>query len=91
MIGGGHINCIASLSQPNIQKNSRAHMRGRGLKFEEKMLKKTTIKPTPEKQIGHRFPCILCFFIHPKPNNIGPARQQPMALFVIILSLDGGG
>ena len=22
------------------------------------------------------FPCILYFFIHPKPNNIGQARQQ---------------
>ena len=25
----------------------------------------------------HIFPCILYFYIHPEPNNIGPARQQP--------------
>ena len=23
------------------------------------------------------FPCILYFFIHPQPNNMGPVRQQP--------------
>ena len=28
--GGGHSNCNASLSQPNVQKNSRALARGRG-------------------------------------------------------------
>ena len=54
------------------------------------MLKKT-IEPTPEKKVWHRFPCILYFFIHPQPNNIGPARQQPRALFLISLSLFGGG
>ena len=36
-----------------------------------------TIKSTPKKN-GHRFPCKLYFFIHPQPNNIGPAWQQPM-------------
>ena len=28
--GRGHINCNACLSQPNVQKNSRAHVRGSG-------------------------------------------------------------
>ena len=32
----GHSNCNASLSQPNVQKNSRALVRRKGLKFEEK-------------------------------------------------------
>ena len=27
--GGGHSNCNASLSQPNVQKNSRAPVKGR--------------------------------------------------------------
>ena len=44
---------------------------GGGLKFEKTMLEK--IKPTPKKKIGHRFPCILYFFTHPQPNNIGPS------------------
>ena len=43
--GGGHVNCNASLSQPNVQKTSRAHVRGwwveRGAKnFKTKMLEK---------------------------------------------------
>ena len=37
----------------------------------------------------YRFPCNLYFFIHRKPNNIGPAGQQP--LFFISLSLLGKG
>ena len=39
------------------------------------------------------FPCILYFFIHPQPNNIGPARQQPRDWdsLLISLSLVGGG
>ena len=28
-------------------------------------------------KFGHMFPCILYFFIHPKTNKIGLARQQP--------------
>ena len=28
--GGGHSSCNASLSQPNVQKNSRALVRGMG-------------------------------------------------------------
>ena len=60
---GGHSNCNASLSQPNVQKNGRALV---------------IIKSTPKKKekIGHMFPCIMYFFIHPQPNNIGPAQQQ---------------
>ena len=37
--GGGDCSCNASLSQPNVQKNSRVFvraMRGGGLKFEKK-------------------------------------------------------
>ena len=39
------------------------------------------------------FPCILYFFIHPQPNNIDPARQQPRdwGSLLISLSLFGGG
>ena len=87
--GGGAHHFQCSLSQPNVQKNSRAHVRGRGGLKLANMLEKTN-KPTPKKK-GHRFPCILYFFIHPQPNNISPARQQPMALFSISLSLVGGG
>ena len=37
---GGHSDCNASLSQPNVQKNSRAPVKGRvgGLKFETKII-----------------------------------------------------
>ena len=59
---------------------------GGGLKFEKKNAGK----------VGHRFPSILCFFIHPQPNNIGPAWQQPRALFFNFsesgrVSGEGGG
>ena len=77
----GHINCNASLSQPNVQKNSRAHVRGRGgLKFEKKMLEK----------LGRRSPA-FCTFHSPQPNNIGPAWQQPRSLFLISLGLVAEG
>ena len=35
--GGGHSNCNASLSQPNVQKNSKTPVKGRvgDLKFEK--------------------------------------------------------
>ena len=59
---------------------------GGGLKFEKKMLEKKQSSPHLRKS-GHRFPCILYFFIHPQPNNVGPARQQPRALFLISLNL----
>ena len=38
--GGGHSDCNASLSQPNVQKNSRAPVKGRvgGLKSEKKKI-----------------------------------------------------
>ena len=38
------------------------------------------------------FPCILYFFTYRQPNNIGPARQQPMdwGSLLISLSLVGG-
>ena len=52
------------------------------------MLKKN--KPTLKKNWA-LVPCMLYFFIHPQPNNIGPARQQPRALFLISLSLVGEG
>ena len=85
--GAHHSQC--SLSQPNVQKNSRAHVRGKGggLKI-SKHAGKNKQAHTKEKK-GHRFPCILYFFIHPQPNNISPARQQPRALFSIFLSLVG--
>ena len=39
------------------------------------------------------FPCILYDFIHPQPNNIGPARQQPRdrGSLLVSLSLVGEG
>ena len=41
------------------------------------------------------FICILYFFIHPQPNNIGPARQQPRDWGSLLNSLslvgEGGG
>ena len=36
-----------------------------------------TMKSTPKKKLDIGFPVFLYFFIHPKPNNIGPARQRP--------------
>ena len=52
MEGGGQSNCNASLSQPNVQKNSRALVRrmGGGLKFEKKINAEETIKSTPKKK-----------------------------------------
>ena len=48
--GGGHSNRNASLSQPIVQKNSRALVRRMGgLKFEKKNAGKT-IKSTPNKK-----------------------------------------
>ena len=73
-MGSGHSSYNASLSQPNVQKNSRALVRGMGgggLKIKKKM-QENNIAHTLEK-IGHRLPCILYFFIHPQPNNIGPS------------------
>ena len=46
---GGHSNCNASLSQSNVQKNNRAHVKGvggGGLKL-EKINAGITIKSTP--------------------------------------------
>ena len=45
------------------------------------------------RKTGHMFPCVLYFFIHTQPNNVGPARQQPRdwGSLLISLSLDGGG
>ena len=64
---GRHINCNASLSQPNVQKNSKAHVRERvgGLKFVKKAEK--TIKPTPKKKVGIGFPvfCTFSFTLNP--------------------------
>ena len=67
---GRHINCNASLSQPNVQKNSKAHVRerGGGLKFEKKNAEKTTtIKPTPKKKVGIGSPvfCTFSFTLDP--------------------------
>ena len=41
----------------------------------------------------HIFNCILFFFIHPQPNNIDPARQQPRsgALLISLRMVGGGG
>ena len=65
MWGRGHSNCNASLSQPNVQKNSPCEEAG-GLKFEKKINVGKKIKSTPKKKLGiARFPCILYFFIHP--------------------------
>ena len=66
---GRHINCNASLSQPNVQKNSKAHVRergGGGLKF-EKNAEKKTIKPTPKKKVDIGSPvfCTFSFTLDP--------------------------
>ena len=68
---GRHINCNASLSLHNVQKNSKAHVRekggGGGLKFEEKKCWKKTIKPTPKKKVGIGSPvfCTFSFTLNP--------------------------
>ena len=94
-VGGGHCSCNASLSQPNVQKNSRALVRGNGgvggggLIFWKKMLENNKVL-TEEKNWVY---VPLYFFIHPQPNNIGPARQQPRdwGSLLISLSLVGEG
>ena len=51
-----------------------------GLKFEKKARK--TMKSTPtKKKLGIGSPVFFYLFHSPQPNNIGPARQQPRALF----------
>ena len=76
MGGGGHSSCNASLNQPLCSEKQHSPCEGDGgLEFEKKMLENNKVH-TSEKT-GHMFPCILYFFIHPQPNNIGPARQQP--------------
>ena len=68
--GGGHSSYNASLSRPNVQKNSRAFMRGMGgsLKFEEKNARKT-IRSTPKKKLGIGSP-VLCTFYSPPTQYI---------------------
>ena len=64
---------------------------GGGLHFERKNAR---IQKSPHlRKNGHMFPCILYFFIHPQPYNIGPARQQPRnwGSLLISLSLVGEG
>ena len=78
--GGAHQLQCKSESAQCSEKQSPCEGEG-GLQFENKNAGK----------IGHMVPCILYFFIHPQPNNIGPAWQQPRALFLISLGLVGGG
>ena len=92
--GGRHKSCNASLSQPYVQWSGKQQSPcegGGGFKFGKKCKKNNEVHI--KENIGHRFPCILYFFIHPQPNNIGPARQNlgTGALFLISLSLGGGG
>ena len=84
--GGGHSNCNASLSQPNIQKNSRAPVKGRveGLKFEKIRAEKQLSPHLRKNWAKVPISCIFYFFIHPQPNNIGPAR--PMGGGTLIFS-----
>ena len=85
-----HLQCKPQSAQCSEKQQSPCEGEG-GLKFEKKMLKKKTIKPTPKKKVGIGSPVFCTFFIHPQPNNVGPARQQPRALFLISLSLVRGG
>ena len=43
------------------------------------------------EKLGIGSPAFFLLFIHPQPNNIGPAWQQPRALFLISLGLVGEG
>ena len=81
MDGGGgaqHLQCKSESVQCSEKQQSPCEGDGGGgLKFEEKKSTKT-IMSTPMKKLGI---CSLVFytffFIHPQPNNIGQARQQP--------------
>ena len=89
--GGGHSNCNASLSQPNVQKNRRDLVKGRvgGLKF-EKINAGKRIKSTPKKKLGKGSYLVYFVLFHsPQPNNIGPAR--PMGGTLIFSSYIGSG
>ena len=69
--GVGHSSCNVSLSQSNVQKNSRALVRGWGGGL--KIWKKNARKQSPHlRKNGAYF-----VLFHSQPNNIGPARQQP--------------
>ena len=62
--GGGHNNCNASLSLPNVQKNSRALVRRMGvggLKF-EKINAGKTIKSAHKEKLGIGSPLFCCTF-----------------------------
>ena len=78
MGGGGAQQLQCKSESARSSENNRALVRrmGGGLKFEKNKCWKNNKVHTLEK-IGHRFPCILYFFIHTQPNNKGPARQQP--------------
>ena len=85
------LQCKPQSAQCSEKQQSPCEGEGGGLKFEKKKCLKK-IKPTPKKKVGIGSP-VFCtvFFIHPQPDNVGPARQQPRALFLISLSLVGGG
>ena len=73
--GGGHNNCNASPSLPNVQKNSRALVRrmgGGGLKF-EKINAGKTIKSAAKEKWGLGSP-LFCTFSF-TPNTITKAQH----------------
>ena len=80
--GGAHSSWNASLSQSNVQKNSKAIVKGMG---GLKIWKQSTYL----RKNWAYFPCILYFFIHPKPKNTGPARQEPRDLGSLNFSESG--
>ena len=56
---------------------------GRGLKIRRKKCWKIFFKSTPKKKIGHRFPCILYFFIHPNPITAAEGQGEGAQLLLI--------
>ena len=66
---GRHINCNASLSQPNVQKKSKAHVRerGGGAYNLKKINAGKKIKPTTKKKVGIVSPifCTFSFTLNP--------------------------
>ena len=78
--GGAHqLQCKSESPQCSEKQQSPCEGEG-GLKFEKKMLEK----------LGIGSPAFFTFH-SPQPNNIGPAWQQPRALFLISLCLVGEG
>ena len=75
--GGGaqQLQCKSESAQRSEKQQSPCD--GEGALNLKKMTAGKTIRFTPKKKLAIRPPVFCTFLIHPQPNNIVPARQQP--------------